>query len=86
MAAQVAGVEIVDVVCATDPAVLTSGRSVDRLRVLGDIDDDIRRGWHREGIDLDSSPVVAIAEVELRRWVREQAISWTRHRHGRLLL
>ena len=86
VAAQVAGVEIVDVVCATDPAVLTSGRSVDRLRVLGDIDDDIRRGWHREGIDLDSSPVVAIAEVELRRWVREQAISWTRHRHGRLLL
>jgi hypothetical protein len=28
---------------------------------------------------------VADASVELRRWVREQAVSWTRHRHGRLL-
>ena len=28
---------------------------------------------------------VADAEVELRRWVREQAVSRTRHRHGRLL-
>ena len=27
----------------------------------------------------------ADAEVELRRWVREQAVSRTRHRHGRLL-
>ena len=36
-------------------------------------------------VEVDLTQPVADAMVELRRWVREQAISWTRHRHGRLL-
>ena len=64
---------------------LIAGRGLDRVRVLGDVDDDVRRAWRAAGVDIDSSPAVAIAEVELRRWVREQSISWTRHRHGRSL-
>ena len=68
-----------------DPTQLIAGRGLDRVRVLGEVDDDVRRAWRAAGVDLDSTPVVAIAEVELRRWVREQAISWTRHRHGRPL-
>jgi RHH-type proline utilization regulon transcriptional repressor/proline dehydrogenase/delta 1-pyrroline-5-carboxylate dehydrogenase len=85
MAAGVAGVEIVEVGCTVDPAVSTAGRGLDRLRVLGAVDDEVRRAWRATGIDLDSAAVVAVAEIELRRWVREQSISWTRHRHGRLL-
>lgn len=58
---------------------------LDRVRVLGDIHDDLRRRLRRLGLDLDQSPAQPTAELELRHWVREQSISWTRHRHGRLL-
>jgi RHH-type transcriptional regulator, proline utilization regulon repressor / proline dehydrogenase / delta 1-pyrroline-5-carboxylate dehydrogenase len=76
---------VVDVRPDDDVVALSAGRGIDRLRLLGDVDDSVRRAWRAVGIDIDSAPAVAIAEVELRRWVREQSISWTRHRHGRLL-
>jgi len=58
---------------------------LDRVRVLGRIDDDLRRSLRRLGLDLDQSPAQPTAALELRHWVREQSISWTQHRHGRLL-
>jgi len=58
---------------------------VDRVRVVGSVSDEQLRDWYRAGIDVDRVQPVADAMVELRRWVREQAISTTRHRHGRLL-
>jgi RHH-type proline utilization regulon transcriptional repressor/proline dehydrogenase/delta 1-pyrroline-5-carboxylate dehydrogenase len=86
LAADVAAVEIVTVRPDDNIAALMSGNRLDRLRVLGEVADDVRGAWRAAGLDLDSTPVVAIAEVELRRWVREQSVSWTRHRHGRLLV
>ena len=78
MAARVARVRLVDVV-AGQPV------SVDRVRVIGTVDDQQLAEWYASGIDVDRVQPVAVAELELRRWVREQAVSTTRHRHGRLL-
>ncbi|MEN9645131.1 MAG: proline dehydrogenase/delta-pyrroline-5-carboxylate dehydrogenase [Actinomycetota bacterium] len=78
MAARVAGVPVVDV--APGATVVA-----DRVRVVGTVDDAQLAEWYAAGVDVDRSQPVAIAAVELRHWVREQAISTTRHRHGRLL-
>lgn len=75
LAARVAGVEVVD----------AGAEDVDRVRVVGSVSDDALRAWHGRGLDIDLAPPVADARIELRHWVREQSLSITRHRHGRLL-
>ena len=62
-----------------------AGRPVDRVRLLAPLDDDARRTLHEAGVPIDADPPVSEPAVELRRWVREQAISRTTHRHGRLV-
>ena len=57
---------------------------VDRLRVIGDMSDAIRTAAHRIGIVVDERPVSALADAELPRWLREQSVTITRHRHGHL--
>ncbi len=64
-----------------DPAT----RTVDRVRVVGSLSDEQLAACNAVGVELDLVQPVADPMVELRRWVREQSISWTRHRHGRLL-
>ena len=76
LAARTAGVHVVD-----DP----NAPGVDRVRALGRTSDDQLRAWRSAGLDVDVNPAVADARVELRRWVREQAVSTTNHRYGRLL-
>ena len=78
LAAGVAGVPLAMVV---SPAT----RTVERVRVIGTITDEAMAACHAAGVEVDRTPVVADPMIELRRWVREQSISWTRHRHGRLL-
>ena len=78
MARRVAGVTPIDL---ASPATW----SVRRVRVIGSLTDEELVECHALGVELDLVKPVADAMVELRRWVREQAISWTRHRHGRLL-
>jgi RHH-type proline utilization regulon transcriptional repressor/proline dehydrogenase/delta 1-pyrroline-5-carboxylate dehydrogenase len=56
-----------------------------RVRVVGSVSDRRLADWYAAGIEVDRTPPVPDAMVELRRWVREQAVSHTRHRHGRLL-
>jgi len=58
---------------------------VDRVRVLTDLPADARRALHRANVPVDDDPPVADGRIELRKWVREQAISRTMHRHGRML-
>ncbi len=57
---------------------------VERVRVVGMAPDELLDGWHQQGLEVDSTPPVADAEIEMRRWIREQAVSTTRHRHGRV--
>jgi hypothetical protein len=63
-----------------------AGLGVERVRLVGqDTDSDqIRRACHGLFVAVDDAPPVSAAEIELPRWLREQAVSITAHRHGRL--
>jgi RHH-type proline utilization regulon transcriptional repressor/proline dehydrogenase/delta 1-pyrroline-5-carboxylate dehydrogenase len=56
--------------------------AADRVRLLGTADDEIYRAAHRANLPVDDHPVVRHGRIELLRWLREQAISETRHRYG----
>ncbi|MFT4865652.1 MAG: RHH-type proline utilization regulon transcriptional repressor/proline dehydrogenase, partial [Ilumatobacter sp.] len=58
---------------------------VDRIRLLTDLSDEARRLCHQSNVAVDESVPVSDGFVELYRWVREQSISRTMHRHGRLI-
>ncbi len=58
--------------------------TVDRLRIAGAVSDDVLRAAHRASVAVDDSPLHTDPRVELPRWLREQAVSQTLHRHGRL--
>ena len=55
-----------------------------RLRVLGPISGTLARAAHCAGISIDDTAVTRSARVELPRWMHEQSISRTLHRHGHL--
>ena len=58
---------------------------VDRLRVLASVaGEELLRSAHAAGIAVDPTPIDPDGRFELVHWVREQAVSITRHRHGRL--
>ncbi|MBM3686154.1 MAG: aldehyde dehydrogenase family protein, partial [Actinobacteria bacterium] len=61
------------------------GLGAERLRLLADASPGLLAAAHDAGIAVDRQPVTDAGEVELPRWLKEQAISVTRHRHGRLL-
>jgi RHH-type proline utilization regulon transcriptional repressor/proline dehydrogenase/delta 1-pyrroline-5-carboxylate dehydrogenase len=61
-----------------------AGMRADRLRALVPISDDLASACHRAGVTVDDTAVTGSARVELPRWAREQSLSRTRHRHGRL--
>ncbi|WP_420452231.1 bifunctional proline dehydrogenase/L-glutamate gamma-semialdehyde dehydrogenase [Ilumatobacter sp.] len=95
IAARVTGVELVESTSARESDVefahraarrADTGRPVDRVRLLGDLDDAARSILHAAGVAVDDSPPVRLPAIELQRWVREQAISRTLHRHGRLVV
>ena len=56
----------------------------ERLRLLGPCDDAVRIAAHEQNIAVDETAVTHDGRVELPCWVREQAISRTMHRHGRI--
>ena len=62
---------------------LVSG-GYERLRLLAPCDDVVRRTAHEQNIAVDETAVTHDGRVELPCWVREQAISRTIHRHGRI--
>jgi RHH-type proline utilization regulon transcriptional repressor/proline dehydrogenase/delta 1-pyrroline-5-carboxylate dehydrogenase len=57
----------------------------DRVRVLCEISWDACRILHDADIAIDRSDPVSNSKIEIQRWVKEQAISRTLHRHGRLI-
>jgi RHH-type proline utilization regulon transcriptional repressor/proline dehydrogenase/delta 1-pyrroline-5-carboxylate dehydrogenase len=58
---------------------------VERIRVLGQADPALLAAAHAGLIAVDTAPVTGDGYTELAHWVKEQSISITRHRHGRLL-
>jgi RHH-type transcriptional regulator, proline utilization regulon repressor / proline dehydrogenase / delta 1-pyrroline-5-carboxylate dehydrogenase len=57
---------------------------VERIRLLTAAGDAVRAAAYMHGIEVDAEPVSISGRRELRRWLREQAISRTTHRHGRV--
>jgi RHH-type proline utilization regulon transcriptional repressor/proline dehydrogenase/delta 1-pyrroline-5-carboxylate dehydrogenase len=57
---------------------------VERLRLLAPAGDVLLAAAHDAGIAVDRAPVTHEGAVELPCWLREQAVSRTLHRHGRL--
>jgi RHH-type proline utilization regulon transcriptional repressor/proline dehydrogenase/delta 1-pyrroline-5-carboxylate dehydrogenase len=78
VAIRVAGPEV------GDEALVGQLAGVDRLRALAPCSDALLRAAHAADVAVDHTPVTGDGRVELPCWVREQAISRTLHRHGRL--
>ena len=55
-----------------------------RWLLFGRHDGEFLRSLTEAGVWFDTAPPSAHGRVELLRWVREQAVSHTLHRHGRL--
>ena len=63
---------------------LASLANLDKLRLLGSASDKLRVAAHDAGLWIDDTPVVAHPTLEALRWLHEQSLSETRHRHGDL--
>lgn len=60
-----------------------AGRA-ERLRLLTPCRDVLRVACHEHDVAIDETAVTHDGRVELPCWLREQAVSRTRHRHGRV--
>lgn len=56
-----------------------------RLRSLGPLSPDLRRALNQAGVSVVDQPVLANGRLELRYYLREQAISQTVHRYGNVM-
>jgi RHH-type proline utilization regulon transcriptional repressor/proline dehydrogenase/delta 1-pyrroline-5-carboxylate dehydrogenase len=87
-AADLCGTRIVvsDASIESDAALIERSRSlgVERVRMLTSPSEQLRAGLYVAGVEIDDEPVSNSGRRELRRWLREQAISRTAHRHGRV--
>jgi RHH-type proline utilization regulon transcriptional repressor/proline dehydrogenase/delta 1-pyrroline-5-carboxylate dehydrogenase len=57
----------------------------DRLRALGPLSIPLRRVLNAAGINVVDVPILANGRLELRYYLREQALSQTVHRYGNIL-
>jgi RHH-type proline utilization regulon transcriptional repressor/proline dehydrogenase/delta 1-pyrroline-5-carboxylate dehydrogenase len=58
--------------------------AAERLRLLAPCDDAVRAACHRAEVAIDETAITHHGRVELPCWLREQSISRTLHRHGRI--
>ncbi|MEL7208073.1 MAG: aldehyde dehydrogenase family protein, partial [Actinomycetota bacterium] len=58
---------------------------VERVRVIGTVDPELRRAANEAGVHLADDPVTTDGRLELPHYLREQAVSRTLHRYGNLL-
>jgi RHH-type proline utilization regulon transcriptional repressor/proline dehydrogenase/delta 1-pyrroline-5-carboxylate dehydrogenase len=62
---------------------LASAR-VERLRLLAPASHELLAAAHAATVAVDTRTVTHDGRIELPCWLREQAVSRTRHRHGRV--
>ena len=84
-ASQLTGTQMLAVSDAGQAADLLRSGRFERLRLLADCPDHLLRAAHTAGVAIDRTPITGHGRVELGRWLREQSISVTAHRHGRIL-
>jgi RHH-type transcriptional regulator, proline utilization regulon repressor / proline dehydrogenase / delta 1-pyrroline-5-carboxylate dehydrogenase len=56
----------------------------DRLRLLTAVEPDVHLAALAAGMQINPTPIAPDGRVELIHWVREQALSITNHRYGRI--
>jgi RHH-type proline utilization regulon transcriptional repressor/proline dehydrogenase/delta 1-pyrroline-5-carboxylate dehydrogenase len=61
-----------------------AGRSFDVLRSTEPLPESVLRSAHASGLKCVAAPLTAEGRVELRYWLREQAVCTTRHRYGQI--
>jgi RHH-type proline utilization regulon transcriptional repressor/proline dehydrogenase/delta 1-pyrroline-5-carboxylate dehydrogenase len=81
-AAGVAGTEVVVVQPAELAALAAAGQQFVKVRLLGEVDDEVRLAAIDAGLWVDDTPVAKDPRHEMLRWAHEQAVSESRHRHG----
>ncbi len=64
---------------------LTATQGYDRLRTVTPLSPTLLQAAHASNIAIIDAPVVANGRLELRWYLREQAISQTMHRYGNLI-
>ncbi|MDP6299598.1 MAG: aldehyde dehydrogenase family protein, partial [Acidimicrobiales bacterium] len=69
----------------SDFAASLSSYRFGRIRLLGSTTEEVRAAAIQAEIHLVDEPVTSSGRLELRWYVREQAISWTLHRFGNLV-
>jgi RHH-type proline utilization regulon transcriptional repressor/proline dehydrogenase/delta 1-pyrroline-5-carboxylate dehydrogenase len=80
------GFEIVEEDVSARIARLANGpHAVERLRLLAPPSMSLRQAANRAGINVIDVPVLANGRLELRHYLREQAVSQTVHRYGNLM-
>jgi RHH-type proline utilization regulon transcriptional repressor/proline dehydrogenase/delta 1-pyrroline-5-carboxylate dehydrogenase len=57
----------------------------ERVRALVPVSSETRLALLGDAITVDTTPISAEGRFELTRWTKEQAVSETTHRHGRLI-
>ncbi|MDO8309249.1 MAG: bifunctional proline dehydrogenase/L-glutamate gamma-semialdehyde dehydrogenase [Actinomycetota bacterium] len=62
-----------------------SATGVTRLRLLVPVPDSVLSAAHSAGVSVDRAPVTGLGELELPHWLKEQAVSYSLHRYGRLV-
>jgi hypothetical protein len=55
------------------------------VRILGTVSHEVLQALHDGGATVDARRPTCDGDIELLRWVREQAVSVTAHRYGRPL-
>jgi len=87
-AAEICGTHVIvsDSTSESDAALAAriGGLGVERMRLLTSATAELRAACWTVGIEIDVEPVSVSGRRELRRWLNEQAISRTAHRHGRV--
>ena len=88
LAARICGVSVFESNCdeETDTELLNrlDGLLVERVRCLRAPSVELGNGLAARGVGFDISEVTSCGRVELARWLKEQSISETTHRYGRL--
>jgi RHH-type proline utilization regulon transcriptional repressor/proline dehydrogenase/delta 1-pyrroline-5-carboxylate dehydrogenase len=85
LASSLTGVELVEADSRRidDEAFLAGLRDGDRVRLVGEVS-GVREQLVVRGIWHSGSPPSPSGRIELLAWTREQSISRTLHRHGRI--
>jgi RHH-type proline utilization regulon transcriptional repressor/proline dehydrogenase/delta 1-pyrroline-5-carboxylate dehydrogenase len=63
---------------------LSNRGKVEVLRSVGTLPDGVLRAAHAAGLKCIAAPVSTEGRIELRYWMREQAVCTTRHRYGQI--